>query len=80
MKTLFLVFYFGHDRWCTGSIVHLGHFTEESINYIKLQLDAHDQVSGKYQNLPMGLGRFLLWAQTPKQTLKLSSTFFMKNK
>ncbi|MBK8643029.1 MAG: hypothetical protein IPN15_12670 [Saprospiraceae bacterium] len=65
MKTLFFsILFLGMTVGAQAQLSTLDIFTEESINYIKLQLDAHDQVSGKYQNLPMGNGRFLLWAQS----------------
>ncbi|MBK6353767.1 MAG: hypothetical protein IPF46_10230 [Saprospiraceae bacterium] len=49
-------------------------FTEESINYIKLQLDAHDQVSGKISELANGEWQISALGTIPKtDPKKLSS-------
>ena len=75
MKTLFFsILFLGMTVGAQAQLSTLDIFTEESINYIKLQLDAHDQVSGKISELANGEWQISALCTIPKtEHKKLSS-------
>ena len=75
MKTLFFsILFLGMTVGAQAQLSTLDIFTEESINYIKLQLDAHDQVSGKISELANGEWQISALGTIPKTDHKKLSS------